>query len=255
MRDTHGGTWGICLLFFLLFCCTSPVLGQGKEFSPGETLHYQVFTKGLPIGEQILRIRRENMFQARQVLEIEMSLRSYAAYALFYSYEEENLLYLDAQAFTPVYLKKAIKEKDRSWEEEYLFGAETVEKRVIVPGMPTRITTYEAKHPLLESLSLIYFLRNRPWREGQNQVYFLTSKGPQAIVYQHQGKERIRVFDDYQWAEVMHDPISRVKVWFSQTEPVYPLRIQVTANLGVLTARLVKIDHCSGNLKIGSDRR
>ncbi len=255
MRNTHGGAWGIYLLLFILLGCAQPALSQGKEFSVGETLRYQVFIKGLPIGEQILRIRRENTYQARRVLEIEMSLRSYAAYALFYTYGEQNLLYLDAQTLTPVYLKKTIKEKDRSWEEEYFFGEEKVEKRVMVPGTPPKIMAYEAKHPLLESLSLIYFLRNRPWREGQNQIYFLTSTGPQAIVYKHQGKERIRVFDDYQWAEVVHDPVSQVKVWFSQAEPVYPLRIQVTSNLGVLTARLVKIDHGPGNLKINADRR
>lgn len=254
MRMTHGGAWS-GLLLILLFSCLWPALCQGKGFSPGETLYYQVFAKGLPIGEQILRIRGENTYEARRVLEIEMSLRSYAAYALFFSYEEENLLYLDVQDLTPVYLKKSVREQDRSWAEEYFFGGEVVEKRVAVSGTPPRITIYEAKPPLLEGLSLIYFLRNRPWREGQNQVYFLTNNGPEAIAYQHQGKERIRVLDDYQWAEVLHDPVSRVKVWLSQTEPFYPLRIQVAASFGVITARLVKIEPGSGGPKRGADRR
>ena len=176
-----------------------------------------------------------------------MSLKSYAAYALFYSYAEENLLYLDAQDLTPVYLKKAIKEKDKSWSEEYYFGKEIVEKRVMAPGAKPQITTYEAKHPLLEGLSLIYYLRKRPWRKGQNQVYYLTNKGPQTVVYEYQGKERIRVLNDYQWPEVLYDPVSQVTVWYSQDEPVYPLRIQVKANIGALTARLVKIKHASGD--------
>ncbi|HHT49368.1 MAG TPA: DUF3108 domain-containing protein [Firmicutes bacterium] len=211
----------------------------------GETLEYQVFTKGLPIGEQIFRLRREKVVQNRRVFEIEMSLRSYAAYALFYSYGEENLLHLDAQDLTPVSLKKVIKEKDKVWEEQYYFGGEKVEKRVLVPGKAVQISTYEAKHPLLEGLSLIYYLRNRPWRQGLNQVYYLTNKGAQPVIYEHRGKERIRVLNDHHWAEVVHDPVSQVTVWFSQDDAVYPLRIQVATNIGVLTARLVKINHGS----------
>lgn len=247
MRNTHGGAWGIGVLLILFFGCLRPAVGQGQEFPVGETLYYQVFSKGLPIGEQILRIRGENTYEDRRVLEIEMSLRSYTAYALFFSYEEENLLYLDVHDLTPVYLKKAVQDKDRSREEEYIFGPEVVEKRVTVPGTPPQLTTYEAKQPLLESLSLIYFLRNRPWREGRNQVYFLTYKGPEAVTYEHRGKERIRVLDSYQWAEVVHDPVSGVTVWFSQAGPVYPLRIQVTASFGVITARLVKIEPGAGS--------
>lgn len=241
------GRRGVVLLILLVLLGSSPATrSQAKELPVGETLEYQVFAKGLPVGEQTLRIARELVYQDRLVLEVRMNLKSYAAFAFLFSYEENTLLYLDVATRTPVYLHRTIKDKDRSWEEEYHFGVETVEKRVLRAGEEPRIRQYEAKHPLLESLSLVYYLRQRPWRQGENQFYYLTNRGPQAVTCKLRGTERIRVFSGHQQVEVVYDPVSRVTIWFSQDEPVYPLRIKVTGNVGVLTARLVKIGFAPG---------
>ncbi|HHT06285.1 MAG TPA: DUF3108 domain-containing protein [Hydrogenispora sp.] len=236
--------WGVTLLVLLVLLGSSPgAHSQEKQLPVGETLEYQVYAKGLPVGEQTLRIVGERVYQNRPVLEVRMSLKSYAALAFLFSYEEYNLLYLDWATRTPVYLHRTIKEQGDHWEEEYHFGAETVEKRVIKAGREPRVRQYEAKHPLLESLSLVYYLRQRPWRQGENQFYYLTNRGPQAVTCKLQGTERIRVLSGHQRAEVIYDPVSRVTIWFSQDEAVYPLRIKIAANVGDLTARLVKIGH------------
>lgn len=238
---------GVALLVLIILLGISPtVYSQGEGIVIGEVLEYQVFVKGLPVGEQTLRIVREQVYQDRPVLEVRMSMRSYPAFAFLYSYEEKDLLYLDVATLTPVYLHKTIRDKDRSWEEEYLFGAETVEKRVMMEGQKPRIRQYAAKHPLLEGLSLVYYLRQRPWRQGEKQFYYLTNRGPQAVTCKLRGTERIRVISDYQRAEVVHDPVSQVTIWFSQDEQVYPLRIKVAGNIGTITARLVKIGYDPG---------
>jgi hypothetical protein len=231
------------LLFFFILNGRRSILTQGKGVQRKETLEYQVYAKGLPVGEQTLQIVGETFYNDRRVLEVRMRMRSYAAYALLFIYEEDCLLYMDAQDFTPVYLRKVITEKNERREEEYDFGVETVEKRVMVSGKKPRVRQYEAKHPLLESLSLIYYFRARPWRQEHHQFYYLTSKGPQAIEYEYRGQERIRVLADRQRADEIYDPVSQVSIWFSLDERVYPLRIQVATNFGILTARLTKITH------------
>ncbi|NLM37392.1 MAG: DUF3108 domain-containing protein [Firmicutes bacterium] len=233
---------GTVLFILLLLLGSSPAArNREKELTAGETLEYQVFVKGLPVGEQTLRIVGEKVYQDRPVLEIRMSMRSYPAFAFLFSYEEDNLLYLDMTTKTPVYLRKIINENGDRREEEYHFGAETVEKRVVSAGREPRLWQYAGKHPLLESLSLVYYLRQRPWRRGENQFYYLTSRGPEAVTCKLQGTERIRVLSGYQQAEVVHDPVSQVTIWFSLDEPVYPLRIKANGNAGAITARLVKI--------------
>ncbi|HBR33764.1 MAG TPA: hypothetical protein DD734_03960 [Firmicutes bacterium] len=243
MSNIGGRRRIVFFLFLFILGCSRSILTQERGVQVGETLEYQVFIKGLPVGEQTLQIVGETFHGHRRVLEVRMRMKSYAAYALFFSYEENSLLYLDAQDITPVYLKKVITEKNDHREEEYDFGAETVNKKVTVQGEQPQVRQYEAKHPLLESLSLIYYFRSRPWRQEYHQFYYFTSKGPQAIDYQHRGQERIRVLADYQRADVIYDPVSQVSIWYSQDERVYPLRVQVNTNFGVLTARLTKITH------------
>lgn len=244
------GYCGIVLLILVVLLAGRPAVysqEQGlKGLVVGETLGYQVFLKGLPVGEQTLRIVREKIYQDHPVLEVRMRMRSYAAFAFLFTYEEDNLLYLDIATRTPVYLRRTVKEQDHSWEEEFHFGAETVEKRVTTAGEEPEIRHYEAKHPLLENLSLVYYLRQRPWRQGEKQIYYLTRRGPQAVTCQLRGTERIRVLSGYQQAEVVYDPVSEVTIWFSKDEAVYPLRIKANSNVGALTARLVKISFDPG---------
>lgn len=247
MKKTYR-RYGMIILTLVVLGVLSPAArSQEKGLVAGEVLEYQVFLRGLPVGDQTLRIVGEKRYQDRSVLEVRMRMKSYAAFALLFSYEEDTLLYLDLPTLTPVYLKKTITENDSRWEEEYHFGEETVEKRVVTAGQEPSIRQYEAKHPLLEGLSLVYYLRQRPWRQGENQLYFLSNRGPQAVTCKLRGSERIRVLSGYQRADVVYDPVSQVTVWFSQDEHVYPLRIKVNGNPGVLTARLVKIGYAPQN--------
>ena len=113
----------------------------------GETLEYQVFTKGLPIGGTDLPAPTGKWFRTVVFLDrdgYQLPL------TLFYSWRK-NLLHLDAQ--TTCEPEKVIKEKDKVWEA-VLFLAAKRWKTGLVPGRRP-ISTYEAKHPLLEGLLII----------------------------------------------------------------------------------------------------
>jgi hypothetical protein len=227
----------------ILLSVSKPGLTSGCQLIPGERLEYQVYAKGLLIGEQTLSIIREISYQDQLILHIQMQLRSYPAYALFFSYRETADLYLDPEHLTPVYLKKKINEKGKTWEEEYLFGEEIVEKRVKVEGRETRLTSYQANNPLVEGLSLIYYLRARPWEKEQFLLYYLTTSGLVPVEYQYKGQEKIKTRFDHMLADVIVDPVSQVSIWFSKDEQVYPLRISISKDFGILTSRLVKVSY------------
>lgn len=235
------------LITFTLFCVLMLLVlseagySRGYLLSPGERLEYQVFAKGLPVGEQSLTIMRRSDYQKEPTLHIQMQLKSYAAFSLFFSYHETADLYLDPQSLTPVYLQRKISDQGKIWEEEYSFGEKTVEKTVRTAGGETKVYTYQAVDPLLENVSLVYYLRSRPWQKNKYDFYYLTNKGPLPVKYKFKGERRIRVRSDYLMADVVEDPVSQVTVWYSQDEKVYPLRIAVDSSLGVLTSRLVKI--------------
>ena len=196
--------WPLFLgLILFLFYFSIPGLTEETQIVSGERLKYQVYVKGLPIGEQILSIIGETTFKDRSILCIHMDLRSYAAYSFLFSYQESGDLFLDAKTLTPIYLRKRITEKDKSWIEEYVFVLEDerVEKTIIRDGKAEKKTFLQVNQPLLESLSLIYYLRGRPWKNDQYQFYYLSPKGPLPVSFQYKGQEKIRALSNYMMAD------------------------------------------------------
>ena len=157
----------------------------------------------MPVGEQSLAIIGRRDYQQEPVLHVQMQLKSYPAFAFLFSYQETADLYLDPKRLTPVYLHREYRDQGKSWEEEYLFGKEIVEKTIRNPEGETKVYTYQAADPLLEGLSLVYYLRTRPWRENQDHFYYLTNKGPLLVEYQFKGEKQIRVRTDYLMADVV----------------------------------------------------
>ncbi len=235
------GRFVVLILFCVLFFLSEPGFSQDNLLKPGERLEYQVFTKGLPVGEQSLAIAGWREYQQEPVLHVQMQLKSYPAFSFLFSYQETADLYLDPQRLTPVYLLRKYSEQGKDWEEEYFFGEETIEKLVRTPQGEIKVYTYEAAHPLLEGISLVYYLRARPWQDKKYQVYYMGEKGPFPVKYLYKGEQTIRVRTDYLTADVVEDPVSKVTVWYSQDENVYPLRIAIKSSVGMLTSRLVKI--------------
>ncbi len=224
---------------------TKDFIGAKAPLVSGERLKYQVYVKGWLVGEQILSIIGESYYQEQPIIHIHMDLRSYAAYSLFFSYQESGDLFLDPETLTPIYLRKTIKDKDQSWIEEYLFEVEEerVEKRIIRNGKTEKKSYLQVNQPLLESLSLIYYLRGRPWQKEQYQFYFLSSSAPIPVNFQYRGQEKIRVLSKYMMADFIEDPVSRISVWFSTDEKAYPLKIVVHEKIGTFTSRLVEISY------------
>lgn len=209
-----------------------------------ESLYYRVSIKGLSLGEQILRVVGEVTYEGHQVYCIQTELRSYPAISLLFRYREEGLLYLDKEGFFPRYSLREIKEQDRERREETFFYPEKGEviHRVTDKGKETERTYSLPEVPCQDNLSLVYYLRTRPWERGEKTFFFLTVSGPVEVEYSYLGQERVETPLRRFIADKIDDPVSRITVWFAKDGKGFPVKISVGQNIGTIKSVLYKIE-------------
>lgn len=239
----NRGKW---LLFFLLFFIFPVCQGDtGKTaFLHKEHLRYQVYIRGIPVGEQSLRIVGETVYEGFPVYHIKTTLRSYSVVSLFFRYREEGILYLDKEGFFPRYSSRVIEEQRRTTKEENLFFPEKGEiiSRITRNGRTTEKVYSSLEEPCQENFSLVYYLRTRPWEKGKETFYFLTRSGPVKIDYHYLGFEEVSTPYKKLTADRIDDPVSRITVWISREKKAYPVKISVVEDFGTLDSLLVSVD-------------
>ena len=218
--------------------------GARESIFTRESLYYRVSIKGLSLGEQILRVVGETTYEGHPVYCIRTELRSYPAISLLFRYREEGLLYLDKEGIFPRYSLREVKEQDRERREETFFYPEKGEviHRVTDKGEKTERTYSLPEARCQDNLSLVYYLRTRPWERGEKTFFFLTVNGPVEVEYSYLGQEKVETPLRRFITDKIDDPVSRITVWFAKDEKGYPVKISVGQNIGTIRSILVKIE-------------
>lgn len=235
------GLW--CGILFFAFFFSGEAGSTGKDTFTQESLYYRVSIKGIPIGEQVLKVVGEATYEGHPVYCIQTELRSYPAISLLFRYRENGLLYLDKEGLFPRYSLREIEEQRRKKKEETLFYPEKGEviHRVTKNGQETE-KTYSLSGPACQdNLSLVYYFRTRPWEKGEKTFYFLTLKGPVEVEYSYLGPEEVDTPYRKFTADKIDDPVSRITVWFSKDEKTYPVKITVGQDAGTINSLLMKV--------------
>jgi len=233
------------LFFFILFFIFTVCPGYtGKTAFHEECLSYRVYIRGIPVGEQSLRVAGETIYEGFPVYHIKTTLRSYAAVSLFFRYREQGVLYLDKEGFFPRYSYREIEEQRKKTKEEIIFSPEKGEitSRITKNGRTTERVYSLPEEPCQENFSLVYYLRTRPWEKGRETFYFLTRGGPVKIDYHHLGFEEVNTPYKKLSADKIDDPVSRITVWISRDARAYPVRIRAREDFGTLDSLLVSVD-------------
>ena len=239
------GVWCGVLFSTLFFPGEADSAGRGHENTfTRESLYYRVSIKGLSIGEQVLRVVGETTYEGHPVYCVQTELRSYPAIALLFRYREKGLLYLDKEGLFPRYSLREIQEQNREKREETLFSPE---KGEVIHRITDKGETKEKIYALpeafcLDNLSLVYYLRTRPWEKGVKTFFFLTPSGPVEVEYSYLGQERVETPLRRFMTDKIDDPVSRITVWFSKEEKNSPVKINVVQNAGTIRSVLVKIE-------------
>ncbi|HEY8345172.1 MAG TPA: DUF3108 domain-containing protein [Bacillota bacterium] len=209
----------------------------------GERLVYRVEVKGIPVGSQVLTVVGETIFKGHPVYQIKMELSTYAALRLLYKFHEEEELFLDQASLHPRYVKREVQEKKRLTTEEIRFLIE--EKRVEMVqdrDGEVRNKTFPLDQPCLENLSIVYYLRSRPWLRGEESILFFTSGGPQVYNISFVGTEEVSTPYRKVEADRIEDENARITVWISKDEAAIPVAIRATTDFGVIISRLVEVE-------------
>lgn len=236
------GVW--CGVLFSALFFPGEAKSTGKDVFTRESLYYRVFVKGIPIGEQVFRVTGEATYEGHPVYCIQTELRSYPAISLLFRYNEKGLLYLDKEGLFPRYSLREIEEQHRERREEILFNPEKGEVIRIITENGEKT---EKAYPLpeascLDNLSLVYYLRTRPWEKGDKTFFFLTPNGPVEVEYSYLGREKVETPLRRFTADKIDDPVSRITVWFSRDEKCYPVKISVGQSVGTIISLLVKLE-------------
>lgn len=236
------GIW--CGVFFPALFSPGTAETAGKNSFTRESLYFRVFVKGIPVGEQILRVVGEDTYEGHPVYCIQTELRSYPALSLLFRYKEKGLLYLDKEGLFPRYSLREIEEQRREKREETFFYPEKGEVilRTTKNGKNTEKIYALPEALCLDNLSLVYYLRTRPWEKGEKTFFFLTVNGPVEVEYSYLGQERVETPLRKFTADKIDDPVSRITVWFAREEKGYPVKISVWQSTGTIISVLVKIE-------------
>lgn len=215
---------------------------RNPPWKTGERFVYRVEAKGIPVGSQVLTVVGETLFEGHPVYHIKMELSSYAALSLLYKFHEVDELFLDMTTLHPRYIKREIQEKKKLKTEEIRFFIE--EKRgelVQDKNGKVRKKFFPMDKPCLENLSIVYYLRSRPWRREEGSILFLTSDGPQVYNLSYAGTEEVSAPYRKMEADRIEDENARITVWISKDEGAIPVAIRAATDFGVINSRLVEM--------------
>lgn len=219
------------------------VLAETPLWQVGETLRYKVYGKGILLGEQVFTIAEETWYKGSPVYHIVMEMKSYSAFAIFFSYHEKDQLFLDKESLYPRYLKREIREgkNERVEETEFLLeeGA-IIRQQIISGGVEERV--FNSPEPSLENLSLIYYLRARPWRVERDSFQYLSPQGPLTVKYIYSGVETVDTPLGKFKADKIEDPVSAITIWFAREGKAVPLLIRVASDFGQVDSKLMAIE-------------
>ena len=251
----------IGLTILLTFACAVPIFclitinglaqekttlsGFAQENLPwkiGERLEYRVEIKGISVGKQVFTVVGETLYEGHPVYHIKMEIASYAALSLFYKFSEENEMYLDKSTLYPRYIRREIKEKKEHKTEEIKisFTEKQIEMIRYKEG-EVKKKVFAMNEPCLENLSLVYYLRSRPWQRGEESILFLTSRGPQVYNFGFAGTEEVSSPYQRMEADRIEDANSKITVWISKDKGAIPVMIRAATDIGVINSRLVKM--------------
>jgi len=227
---------------FCLLGTPSAMAQENHGLRVGERLEYGVSIKGIPVGEQVLTVKAETEYQGHPAYLIEMELRNYAAFSLFISFHEKDVLYLQKETLLPLYVRREVKERKKTKTEEVRFLFEQKQIEFIErEEKKVKQQVFSMDSPCLENLSLVYYLRIHSHRQADKDLLLLTSRGPRTLNLVFDGIEEVSSPYKKTTAEKIIDPDSEVIVWVSQDSSGIPIAIRATKKFGTIDARLVSV--------------
>lgn len=240
----RGFLLGILLLLF------SSVISQleAHPFQIGEKLTYVLKLRGIPVGTQVLEVRDGHRIRGHSTYLLFSSVKSSRFLSFFYYIDDELESFVDTDTLYSVRSRIRFHEGRhfRNYEVEIdmdkmkaLFEDKNSKKR----------WEREVSFPIVDFVSLIYWLRTQNHTVGETFSVFFIDTGPNSgqvreIKIQVEEVEQVSTyagtFSAIRYLQASRG--NRITVWISQEEGNIPVKFQLSTRIGAVTAYLAKVE-------------
>lgn len=211
-----------------------------------EKLGYQITMHGLPIGHAELESKSE-----QGITSITLRVRSNAAFSGIYPVDD----LVETRHVGGLYIMARVSQREGSFSSEENFTINLRKKRVSWFDLkqPRSLTLSVPTGNVLDSLSGIYYLRNRPLRIGTVEtLYIFDGESYAEVPVEVLRRERLSLANFSRVETLVVRPLQKTAgifrrtgdllIWLTDDASRVPVKIETSIALGKVTARLVSAE-------------
>ncbi len=240
---------GFFLGILLLFLFSSGISGlEAHPFQTGEKLTYVLKLRGIPLGRQIFEVRDGLRIGRRSTYLLFSSVKSSRFLSFFYYINDELESFADTDTLYSVRSRIRFHEGRQSRNYEVEIDMDSM-KALFEDKNNKKKWEREVSFPILDFVSLIYWLRTQNYAVGETFSIFFIDTGPDSgevkevkvqVGEVEQISTYVGTFSAISYLQASED--NRITVWISQEEGNIPVKFQLNTRLGAMTAYLAKIE-------------
>ncbi len=242
----RGFFLGVALLF--LFSSGISRL-EAHPFQIGEKLTYVLKLRGIPLGRQVLEVRNGLRIRGRSTYLLFSSVKSSGFLSFLYRINDELESFADTDTLYSLRSRIRFQEGKQSRNYEVEIDMDSM-KAIFENKNNKKRWEQEVSFPILDFVSLIYWLRTQDHTAGEIfSIFFINTGAHSAEVKEfkvqvgevEQISTYVGTFSAIKYLQSSEEG-NRIIVWISQEEGKIPVKFQLSTGWGVLTAYLATIE-------------
>ena len=165
-------------VFFVLVCFNAsvssaqPLLDQptieNSDLRSGEVLKYNAKIKGIPAGDQTLRVNGKKLLNGYEVYHVESISKAKKFFSLFYRFDNRSESFITSKNFHPLRYKKTTRDGGYSGSTAVYFDPINKVARILKNNQRTELRVPAG---IQDELSIIYLLRTKEIEVGQRYEF------------------------------------------------------------------------------------
>ncbi len=234
---------GIRIFFSIIFIfISSLVFAQEHFLCAGEKFTYEVRLLGFKIGTQIDQVLGKEIINGEETYHLKSEIKTNPFFSKFYYLSEQIDSWVGTSNLLPV---RTIMDIDRKkYRRHYEFSMNHTDKKATIFNKQQQTTEQvDITANTLDSLSLIYYLRNQELRSGNLYNFTLLTRSGVEQVKVKIVKEEMVATPYGKCPALMAKQIGAdtdIVIWFSTDKTHIPVKIEVKTEAGLLIAYLCK---------------
>lgn len=237
------------LILFLLICFSTsvsvaqPLLDQptveNGGLRSGEVLKYTAKIKGIPAGDQTLRVNGKKLLNGYEVYHVESISSSKKFFSLFYRFDNRSESFIHSKDFHPLRYEKTIRDGGYSGSTAINFDPINQVARILKDNQQMELRVPEGTQ---DELSIIYLLRTKEMEVGQRYEFpaLVGTKALEASVSVLRIERLKTVLGTLKTIVVKTIPRG-FTMWLTNDSARVPVKIEANTKLGKLVFNLKEI--------------